>query len=259
MSATSILPHDPIAPWAEVVPHAPPATVDDLLYLPDDGWQYEVVQGVLVRMAGSGQRATALAAKLLARLFVYVEAHDLGVVTGADGVYKFPHAETGLLPDVGFYHRSRQPLIKDVTKPIPFAPDFAIEVASPSQGGPEMTEKARVYISNGTSEVWVFWPGSAQVDMWRAQGTDNPDDYGIRSEPLIRNDDMALEDPTLVAVLADRANHKTPVNHHPSGDMRGVMGVGVFYTIRSIAVEGFTLSLNDVFPPGYSAGGVLAP
>lgn len=230
MSATtSILPHDPIAPWAEVVPYAPPATVDDLLRLPDDGWQYEVVQGVLVRMAGSGQQATALAAKLLARLFVYVEAHDLGVVTGADGVYKFPHAETGLLPDVGFYHHSRQSLIKDVTKPIPFAPDFAIEVASPSQGGPEMTEKARVYISNGTSEVWTFWPASRQVDMWRSKDIGTLDDY----------------------VTTDEIEHTLHINHYPSGDMHGLMaigGIGTYYTIRSRVVEGFTLSLDDIFP-----------
>ncbi len=31
-----------LAPWAEIVDGASPATVDDLLKLPDDGWQYEV-------------------------------------------------------------------------------------------------------------------------------------------------------------------------------------------------------------------------
>src|SRR5437870_3908143 len=30
-----------LAPWAEIVPDAEPMTVDDLLTLPDDGWQYE--------------------------------------------------------------------------------------------------------------------------------------------------------------------------------------------------------------------------
>jgi hypothetical protein len=41
------------APWAEVVPGAGPAKVADLLTRPDDGWRYEVVEGVLVRVAGS--------------------------------------------------------------------------------------------------------------------------------------------------------------------------------------------------------------
>jgi len=235
MSATtSILPHNPIAPWAEIVPNAPPATVDDLLRLPDDGWQYEVVQGVLVRMAGSGQQATALGAKLLARLFVHVEARGLGIVTGADGVYKFPGAETGLLPDVGFYRQARQSLIKDRTKPIPFAPDFAIEVASPSQGSSEMTEKALTYISNGTGEVWIFWPESQQVDMWRAEDTGDATTYIPK-----------VSRKGLISPL-DYVAH---VNHHPSGVMHGVMGVRHTFiqpAIRSSVVKGFTLSLLDI-------------
>jgi len=256
MSATtSILPRDPIAPWAEIVPNAPPATVDDLLRLPDDGWQYEVVQGVLVRMAGSGQQATALGAKLLARLFVHVEARGLGVVTGADGVYKFPGAETGLLPDVGFYHRARQTLIKDPTKPIPFAPDFAIEVASPSQGRAEMTEKARVYISNGTGEVWVFWPELHQVDIWRAEDTGNPDDYAIY---LMLEDARHYPDSVVAEERAIFRLRSLYITHHPSGDMHGVMAIGIgtgmvlteigSYTLRSSVVEGFTLAFDDAYP-----------
>ena len=37
------------APWAEIVPGVGPRTVDDLLLLPNDGQQYEIVEGVLVR------------------------------------------------------------------------------------------------------------------------------------------------------------------------------------------------------------------
>jgi len=58
-------------PWGEVAPGAgcATATADDLLALPDDGWRYEVVEGVLIRVAGSGvaspgQCASDLAAKV---------------------------------------------------------------------------------------------------------------------------------------------------------------------------------------------------
>src|SRR5579863_4831916 len=52
-----------LASWAEVVPGAQPMTVDDLLALPDDGcWQYELVEGKLVRMPGSGGEASNIAA-----------------------------------------------------------------------------------------------------------------------------------------------------------------------------------------------------
>ena len=101
------------APWAEIVPGYGTVTVDVLLTLPDDGYIYEVVDGVLVRVAGSGNRATTLAVVLSLALLTFVRPRILGVVTGADGVYKFPGAETGLLPDVGFYRAERVSLIND--------------------------------------------------------------------------------------------------------------------------------------------------
>ncbi len=50
MAAIRAFPSDSVAPWAEVVPGYGRMTVADLLDLPDDdGYRYEVVEGVLVR------------------------------------------------------------------------------------------------------------------------------------------------------------------------------------------------------------------
>jgi Uma2 family endonuclease len=151
-----------------VVPAHGPATVDELLTLPDDGYIYEVVEGVLVRMAGSGDEATGLGVELVAELRSYVRPRRLGRVTGADGVYKFPGAETGLIPDAGFYRAERRAEIVDKTKPIPFAPDLAAEVVSPDQTPAAMAKKARTYLRADTRLVWVVWPQSEHVDVWRA-------------------------------------------------------------------------------------------
>ncbi len=142
-------------------------TVDDLLAWPDDGWRYEVVEGVLVRVAGSGAWATTIGRRLGARLGDYVDAHDLGLVTGADGVFKFPGAATGLLPDVGYLAAERADHLEDLSKPIPFPPDLAAEVASPSQDAAALAAKARQYLRGGTALVWVFWPERGEVDVWR--------------------------------------------------------------------------------------------
>src|SRR5665213_2744343 len=99
----SVLVANTLAPWAEIVPGAGPTTVDALLTLPDDEWRYEVVEGVLVRVAGSGDLASTSAVALAAMLFAFVRPRRMGRVTGADGVYRFSGAETSLLPDVGFY------------------------------------------------------------------------------------------------------------------------------------------------------------
>ena len=168
MTAQRATPSEPFAPWAEIVPGYGPVTVDVLLTVPADGYRYEVVEGVLVRMAGSGLDATTIAGLLLIALGSFVYTHRLGLVTGADGVYKFPGAETGLLPDVGFVDASKVALIPDRRKPVPFSPDLAIEVVSPDQKPDEMAAKARTYVQGGTPLVWVVWPQSAHIDVWRS-------------------------------------------------------------------------------------------
>lgn len=82
MSQARAFPPDSVAPWAEIVPNTPPMTEDALLALPDDGWAYELVEGVLVRMPPSGKRATRIARRLSARLGDFVDERGLGEVTG---------------------------------------------------------------------------------------------------------------------------------------------------------------------------------
>jgi len=180
MAEARVISAEILAPWAEVVPDVGPMTVADLLALPDDGWRYEVVEGVLVRVAGSGAKATTVGRRLAARLGDYVDERDLGLVTGADGVFKFLGAETGLLPDAGYLASEHADLIAiaDLSKPIPFPPDLAAEVASPSQGSDVMVAKARQYLRGGTALVWVLWPERGEVDVWR------PDDLRPRYQDM---------------------------------------------------------------------------
>jgi Uma2 family endonuclease len=166
MAKACALPANTLAPWAEIVPGAGPTTVEDLLTMPDDGWRYEVVEGMLVRGAGSGDLATTIAAIIVTMLNVFVRPRRLGRVTSSDGVYKFPGAQTGLLPDVGFYGAALFPRVTDRSKPIPFAPELAVEVASPDQDASAMAAKALRYLQGGTRLVWVVWPDRQQVDVW---------------------------------------------------------------------------------------------
>lgn len=170
MAEARAYPSNTVAPWADIVPHSGLTTVADLLNRPDDGWRYEVVEGVLVRVAGSGAWATTIGRRLGARLGDYVDERGLGLVTGADGVFKFPGAETDLLPDVGYLAAARADLIVDLGKPIPFPPDLAAEVASPSQEAGDLAAKAQQYLRGGTSLVWIFWPEQGEVTVWRPGG-----------------------------------------------------------------------------------------
>lgn len=203
MAEARAFPSATLAPWAEVVPQKGRVTVDDLLTLPDDGWRYEVVEGVLVRMAGSGEEATTIGGNVYFALRAFVQPRRLGVVTPADGVYKFRGAETGLLPDVGFYIAARHALIADRTKPIPFAPDLAVEVASPSQSADDMAAKARQYFSGGTRLVWVVWPGRQEIDVWRHGNVDRPATILNANDTLDGGDVVPTFTYPVAAVFAD--------------------------------------------------------
>jgi len=165
---------DQFAPWAEIVPNAPPhMTVGDLLRWPDDdGYRYELVEGVLVRVPGSGIAAAEATAAISFGLHAFVRPRRLGLVTSASGIFTFPNVETGLVPNVGYYVAARRALIVDRTQPMPFAPDLAVEVVSAAQGRDDLAAKARTYLRGGTRLVWVVWPRSAHIDVWRAGGPD---------------------------------------------------------------------------------------
>ena len=163
---------DALAPWAEPVPHDGLMSVDDLLALPDDEWQYELVEGRLVRMPPSGGEASTIAVNIATALNTFVRRHGLGKVTGADGAYdltKPGQKATALAPDVAFVRAERVPprTSPQYKKAWPLAPDLAVEVASPHQYRRGMAAKAKRYLRAGVRLVWIVWPNRREVDMWR--------------------------------------------------------------------------------------------
>ncbi|HKO23144.1 MAG TPA: Uma2 family endonuclease, partial [Chloroflexota bacterium] len=163
---------DAQAPWAEIVPHTGLMTEEELLALPEDGWQYELVEGRLVRMPPSGLRATQVAFIIGAALFAFAQPRKLGVVTGADGGYKLGPG-SDLAPDVGFVRADRLPPRNspDYDRLVSGAPDLAVEVASPTQRRPALRRKAQRYLAAGTRLVWIVWPKHQQIEVWRPGDT----------------------------------------------------------------------------------------
>ena len=168
-----------LAPWAELVPDAGSMTVDQLLALPQDEWMYELVEGRLVRMPASGGEASAIAMRLGIALGIFVLPRGLGTITGADGTFDLTQPgetdETALVPDVAFVRADRVPVrtSPEYAKAWRLAPDLVAEVVSPSQYHPEMAAKALRYLAVGVRLLWVIWPKTQRVDVWRP-GTGQP-------------------------------------------------------------------------------------
>ena len=125
MTALRTTPPQGIAPWGEIVPDAPhPMIVEDMYNWPEDGYGYEAVEGVLVRMPGTHPAAGRVIRRRLRPLDAYAKAHDLGTVTLPDEIYGLERTgqrNTGLVPDLGFYPHESDALIGS-RGAIPFAP-----------------------------------------------------------------------------------------------------------------------------------------
>lgn len=171
--------HEIIAPWAEHVPGAGPMTADELLALQDDdGWQHELVDGVLVRMPSPGYRHGRIVFRLAMALATYVTAHILGEVVAAETGFLLSRPgepDTVLGPDIAFVRAEHVPShnAPGIEKYLRLAPDLVVEVASPDQYKPEMAAKAKIYLVAGVRLVWVVRPAARTVDVWRP-GSDAP-------------------------------------------------------------------------------------
>jgi Uma2 family endonuclease len=168
-----------VAPWAEPVPEqAALMTAEDLRRRRDDGWLYELVEGRLVRMTPAGFDHGMLELDLGSELRAFVVANALGsVATGEPGftLSRPGEPDTVLGADIAFVRAERLPAPGSPERQgfLRLAPDLVVEVASPGQYHPEMAEKARIWLAAGVRLLWLIWPRSKQVEVWRP-GSDEP-------------------------------------------------------------------------------------
>ena len=148
-------------------------TAEKLLCLPDDGWQYELVQGKLIRMAPSSSRPAIVATRISTRVGVFVAGNALGVVGGADWGFRLTSdPDTVRAPDVAFVRAERLPPPAEREGTLRLVPDLAVEVVSPSDRMTEVREKVREYLEAGVRLVWVVDPRRETVTIFAADGTE---------------------------------------------------------------------------------------
>jgi Uma2 family endonuclease len=147
--------------------------VQEKLYTVEEFWEtfgetkfIELVKGIPVQMSPSGEAHMLVSAWLIYLLTVYVEDHDLGVVTASEGGYVLsidPATVRG--PDVGFIAK------KQLNRPsteryFPGPPDLAVEVVSPNDTATEVHDKVMDFLHAGTRLVWVVYPPSKTVVVY---------------------------------------------------------------------------------------------
>src|SRR5947207_2922315 len=95
--------------------------------------------------------------------------------------------------DVSFNRAERAKQI-DPNADIPGAPDLAIEVLSPNDTASQVRRKIRQYFAAGAQGVWVVYPETLEVEMWRGPA---------RPQVVLQEADL-LEAPDLLPDFAFR-------------------------------------------------------
>lgn len=134
-------------------------TAEELLDMPDDGYQYELVRGELRKMAPAGARHSNIGIRVGTSLNFHVMANNLGTGFGADGGFLLEsNPDTVRAPDVAFVRRERMEEVGLVDGYWPGPPDLAVEVISPSDRYTEVAEKVEEWLKAGTRMVVVVDP-----------------------------------------------------------------------------------------------------
>lgn len=146
-------------------------TANDLMHLPDDGYQYELEAGRLVRTPFAVPLASVVAATIAARLGTRVAELRLGIVGGADfGILLAKGPDTVLAPDAVYYRADRIPPDGIPDTYWDLAPDLAVEVLSPSDRRGRVLRKVGEYLDAGTRLVWVVDPRRRTAVVYRPEG-----------------------------------------------------------------------------------------
>jgi len=128
----------------------------------------ELIRGELVMMTPAGFEHGRIVARVCGRLQQFVEAAELGVVTGAETGFQIGHdPDTVRAPDAAFVQARRIP------SPLPHGffqgpPDLAVEVLSPSDRAGEVLTKVQNWLDSGCRAVWLIDPANRKVSVYHA-------------------------------------------------------------------------------------------
>ena len=129
----------------------------------------ELVEGELRMMSPAGGRHGRVAMNCGRLLANHVDEHNLGIVYAAEtGFVLARDPDTVRAPDVAFVCAARVPEIGDESAFIPFAPDLAIEVISPSDSFSGVEEKAFSWLGAGTCLVLLVDAANETVHVYRS-------------------------------------------------------------------------------------------
>jgi Uma2 family endonuclease len=144
-------------------------TADDLERMGSEIKLLELYDGVLRETERMGGRHGEYQHEISGPLYAHVRAHRLGRTYPSDTHFiLFRDPDTVVMPDVAFVRADRLPPETVRERFMPLAPDFAVEVLSPSNRIGEIRKKIALYQRAGVPLVWLVDPRARAVTVYAA-------------------------------------------------------------------------------------------
>jgi Uma2 family endonuclease len=123
--------------------------------------RFEFINDEVIEIV-SGGTASWLTARLLRHLAAFVDDHDLGFCTGADGGYRI--GADDMIPDLAFASKQKRARPSDESYQS-VVPDLVVEVQSPTDRYRPPVGKATRYLEAGVAQVWIVRPAQRAVEV----------------------------------------------------------------------------------------------
>lgn len=123
---------------------------------------FELINGEIVEKVASFT-PSKLAMRIGHLFSKYLDVHDIGYITGADGSYILSE-DYEFMPDVGYISKARLP--EEPEREVNGPPDLAVEVKSPTDSKRALRQKAEDYLRFGTKMVLLVFPDEQLVEVY---------------------------------------------------------------------------------------------
>jgi Uma2 family endonuclease len=124
-------------------------------------------KGEILVMSPAGGYSGYQSGEVFGQLRAWAERDGTGVAFDSSTGFSLPNGAMRA-PDAAWVRRSRLEMLSAAEKSrfLPLCPDFAIEVASPTDELPELRTKMEEYRECGLRLGWLILPASAEVEIY---------------------------------------------------------------------------------------------
>lgn len=146
-------------------------TYEDWLRLPDDGYRYEVIDGVLYMAPPPSTLHQRIAARLVEALTAFLRDDPpplKGEVLFAPTGVRLPSQPVPFQPDILFIRAERLKILGE--QYVEGAPDLIIEILPPGNWLYDRREKMRAYQEGRVAEYWIVDPDARTIEVYVLEG-----------------------------------------------------------------------------------------